>query len=60
VAGLGLAQVIGTAAFGSAIGFKAVLIPVMAAFLLAVIAVGSLPAIRLLLRLRPAEVLHGR
>ncbi len=60
VGGLGLAQVIGTAAFGSAIAFKPLVIPVVGAFVLAVILVGSLPAVRLLLSLRPAEVLHGR
>lgn len=60
LAGLGLAQVIGQAAFGSAIGFTPVLIPVMALFVVLVILIGSLPAIRLLLSLKPAEVLHGR
>lgn len=60
LAGLGLAQAIGQAAFGSAIGFTPILIPVIALFVLVVILLGSLPAIRLLLSLRPAEVLHGR
>jgi putative ABC transport system permease protein len=60
LAGLGLAQVIGQAAFGSAVGFSPALIPVMALFVVLVILIGSLPAIRLLLSLKPAEVLHGR
>lgn len=59
-AGLGLAQVIGTVAFGSTIAVHPALIPLIVVFVLAVIALGSLPAIRLLLSLRPAEVLHGR
>jgi putative ABC transport system permease protein len=35
-------------------------IPVTAALVLLVTLAGSVPAIRLILRLRPAEVLHGR
>ncbi|MFT4109879.1 ABC transporter permease [Propionicimonas sp.] len=60
LAGLGLAQVIGRAAFGVGIGFAPALVAVMGIFVLAVILLGSLPAIRLILSLRPAEVLHGR
>lgn len=59
-AGFGLAQVIGRAAFGSGIEFTPILIPLMGVFVVVVILLGSLPAIRLLVSLRPAEVLHGR
>jgi putative ABC transport system permease protein len=58
--GLGLAQVIGQAAFGAPIAFTPMVVPVVAAMALVVILVGSVPALRLLTRLRPAEVLHGR
>ena len=59
-AGLGLAQVIGHGVFGSAIAAKALVIPLIALLVLVVTAGGSLPALRMLLRLRPTEVLHGR
>jgi putative ABC transport system permease protein len=59
-AGLGLAQVIGEAVFGTSISITPIVAPIMAGLVLVVIAVGSLPAIRLLLKLKPAEVLHGR
>ena len=35
-------------------------IPIVAMLTIAVTLAGSIPAIRMLLRLRPAEVLHGR
>ena len=59
-AGLGLAQVIGHGVFGSSISAKALVIPLVAILVLVVTAGGSLPALRMLLRLRPTEVLHGR
>ena len=59
-AGLGLAQVIGHGVFGSAIAAKALVIPLVAILVLVVTAGGSMPALRMLLRLRPTEVLHGR
>lgn len=59
-AGLGLAQVIGHSVFGSAIAVKPVVLPMVAALVLLVVLLGSLPAVRLLLSLRPAQVLHGR
>lgn len=59
-AGLGVAQVIGQTVFGSAISIKPVVIPLVSVLVLLVILAGSLPSIRLLLSLRPAEVLHGR
>ena len=57
--GFGFAQLIGRSVFGSAIEMKARVIPVVAALILLVTLAGSLPAIRMVLRLRPAEVLHG-
>jgi putative ABC transport system permease protein len=59
-AGLGFAQIIGRSVFGSAIALKPMVIPLTAALVLLVILAGSLPAIRFILGLRPAEVLHGR
>ncbi|MDR1650178.1 MAG: ABC transporter permease, partial [Synergistaceae bacterium] len=59
-AGRGFAQIIGHTVFGSAISSKALVPPLVALLVLAVTLAGSLPAIKLLLSLRPAEVLHGR
>ncbi|HWQ41251.1 MAG TPA: ABC transporter permease [Desulfosporosinus sp.] len=59
-AGLGFAQIIGQSVFGSAIEIKPLVIPLVAVLVLLVTIAGSLPSIRLLLSLRPAEVLHGR
>ena len=59
-AGIGFAQIIGHTVFGSAISIKPMVIPMVAVLVFAVTIAGSLPSIRLLLRLRPAEVLHGR
>ncbi|ATW27389.1 ABC transporter permease [Candidatus Formimonas warabiya] len=59
-AGLGFAQIIGQSVFGSAIEIKPMVIPLVAVLVFLVILAGSIPAIRLLLSLRPAEVLHGR
>ena len=57
--GFGFAQLIGRSVFGSAIEMKAKVIPIVAGLILLVTMAGSLPAIRMVLRLRPAEVLHG-
>ena len=57
--GFGFAQLIGHSVFGSAIEMKAKVIPIVAALIALVTLAGSLPAIRMVLRLRPAEVLHG-
>jgi putative ABC transport system permease protein len=59
-AGLGFAQIIGQSVFGSAIDIKPMVIPLVAVLVFLVTIAGSIPAIRLLLSLRPAEVLHGR
>ena len=57
--GLGFAKFIGQQVFGSAIDIKPVVIPVVAALISLVTVAGSLPAIRMILRLDPATVLHG-
>lgn len=59
-AGLGFAQIIGYTVFSSAISVKMLVIPLMAVLVALVTLLGSLPALRLLLMLRPAEVLHGK
>jgi putative ABC transport system permease protein len=58
--GTAFAQVIGLSVFGSAITVRLGVAPVVAVLVALVVLVGSLPSIRLLLRLRPADVLHGR
>ena len=60
VVSLGLAQIIGTTVFGSAIVNNAAVLPIVSVLMVVVLLVGSLPAIRMLLSLQPAEVLHGR
>lgn len=57
--GFGFAQIIGHTVFGSAITMKPMVIPITAVLVVLVTLAGSIPAIRMLLRLRPAEVLHG-
>ncbi len=57
--GFGFAQLIGQSVFGSAVEMKLKVIPIVAALIALVTMAGSLPAIRMVLRLRPAEVLHG-
>jgi putative ABC transport system permease protein len=59
-AGIGFAQIIGHTVFGSTITAHPLVIPLVVLLVTAVTLAGSLPAIRLLMSLRPAEVLHGR
>ena len=59
-AGLGFARLIGETVFGSGIAVNLMVIPVVGVLLTLVLLGGSIPAIRLLLSLQPAEVLHGR
>ncbi|GHV52633.1 ABC transporter permease [Deltaproteobacteria bacterium] len=59
-AGLGFARVIGHTVFGSAIATKGLVIPLVAVLMLLATLAGSVPAVRMLLVLRPVEVLHGR
>ncbi|MBR6953919.1 MAG: ABC transporter permease [Clostridia bacterium] len=57
--GFGFAQLIGHSVFGSSIEMNPQVIPIVAGLIALVTVAGSLPAIRMVLRLRPAEVLHG-
>ncbi|MCR5088478.1 MAG: ABC transporter permease [Oscillospiraceae bacterium] len=59
-AGFGFAQIIGQSVFGSSIEMKAMVIPMVAVLVVIVTLVGSIPAVRTLLRLDPTVVLHGR
>lgn len=59
-AGWGFAQIIGHTVFGSAITMRPMVIPIVAVLVVIVTLFGSIPAIRMLLRLSPCEVLHGR
>lgn len=58
--GLGFAQIIGNTVFNSSIAINIVVVPIVAGLMSLVILLGSLPAIRMILSLRPAIVLHGR
>lgn len=58
--GLGFAQVIGRSVFGSGVAINPMVIPLVTVLVILVILAGSLPALRMLVSLRPAEVLHGR
>ena len=57
--GFGFAQLIGRSVFDSAIDMDPRVAPIVAGLIALVTVAGSLPAIRQILRLRPAEVLHG-
>ncbi|MBE5808202.1 MAG: ABC transporter permease [Clostridiales bacterium] len=57
--GMGFAQFIGRQVFGASIEMKPMVIPLVAGLISLVTIAGSLPAIRMILRLDPAEVLHG-
>lgn len=59
-AGIGFAQIIGKTVFSSSISLRPMVIPVVAVLVTIVTLIGCIPAIRLLLNLRPTEVLHGR
>lgn len=59
-AGFGFAQIIGHTVFSSAIEMKPMVIPIVGVLVIVVTLAGSIPAIHMLLKLRPAEVLHGR
>ena len=58
--GFGFAQIIGQSVFGSAITLRVTVIPIVAISVLLVTLAGSVPAIRMLLKLEPTEVLHGK
>ncbi|MCR5254046.1 MAG: ABC transporter permease [Treponema sp.] len=59
-AGLGFAQIIGQSVFESNINIKLSVIPIVAVLIFVVTMAGSIPSIKMLLHLEPAEVLHGR
>jgi putative ABC transport system permease protein len=59
-AGLGFAQIIGQSVFSSSITIRPIVIPLVAVLVVLITLLGSIPAIRMLLKLQPAEVLHGR
>ena len=59
-AGMGFAQIVGHSVFNSAISMRPMVIPVVAVLVAIVTLIGCIPAIRMLLNLRPTEVLHGR
>ena len=59
-AGIGFAQIIGHSVFSSSISIRPMVVPVVAVLVALVTLIGSIPAIRMLLNLRPTEVLHGR
>lgn len=58
--GYGFAQIIGYTVFNAAIALSPIVIPIVALLVVVVTLAGSVPAIRTVLRLDPAEVLHGR
>ena len=58
--GYGFAQIIGISVFGSAVSMTPTVIPIVVVLVILVTLFGSMPAIRMLLGLRPTEVLHGR
>ncbi len=58
--GIGFAQIIGLTVFGSYIEITTMVIPIVSALVFVVIIVGSIPAIRYLLNLKPTEVLHDK
>jgi putative ABC transport system permease protein len=58
--GLGFAQIIGQSVFSSSITMRPIVIPLVAVLVVLMTLLGSIPAIRMLLKLQPAEVLHGR
>lgn len=59
-AGFGFAQIIGQSVFSSSISMTPTVIPLVIILVFLVTLLGSLPAIRMLLKLSPSEVLHGR
>lgn len=60
VLGLGFTEVIGKTVFSSYIPPNILVIPIDIALVFAVTILGSLPAVKYLLTLKPTEVLHGR
>ncbi|MBQ4256449.1 MAG: FtsX-like permease family protein, partial [Oscillospiraceae bacterium] len=59
IAGMGLAQIIGMTVFSSSIAITPVSMPLVAVLVLCVALIGSIPAIRMLVKMNPTEVLHS-
>jgi len=59
-AGAGLSQIIGFSVFGASVSFSPIVIPVNVVISVMIALAGSLMPSRLITRLYPAEVLHGR
>lgn len=57
--GYAFAQIIGQTVFSSSIEMSGMVAFIVVVLIIAVTLIGSIPAIRMLLRLRPSEVLHG-
>ncbi|BDR54012.1 ABC transporter permease [Bombiscardovia apis] len=60
LAGVGMAQIVGHVVFGSGIAMRPMVFVLVFALLALTVLLASVSAIRNILRLRPAEVLHGR
>jgi len=58
--GFGFAQLIGKTVFTSAIGFNTLVIPLVIGLSLLVAILGTISAMGTMIKLHPAEVLHGR
>lgn len=58
--GLGFAQIIGHTVFGSSVEIKMLIIPLVGLMVLFITLIGSLPALKMIMFLRPIDVLHGR
>ena len=58
--GIGFAQIIGHTVFGSSIEIAQMVIVIIAVILFFVTLLGSIPAIRYLMNLKPTELLHGK
>lgn len=57
--GLGFAQIIGKSVFGTNLSFNTLVIPIVLLLSVGIAVAGSFSAMRIIIRLRPAEVLHG-
>lgn len=58
--GIGFAQIIGHTVFSASVEPKMLIIPLVVLMVLFITLLGSLPAIRMMMFLRPTDVLHGR
>ncbi|MCR5113877.1 MAG: ABC transporter permease [Acholeplasmatales bacterium] len=58
--GYGFAQLIGHTVFGASVDMNGIVAVVVSFIIIVVTLIGSIPAVRLMLRLKPQEVLHGK